>query len=217
MSTYQTHNPRPLVAILRGILTDECLEYAEVLLKAGIHKIEVPMNSPTPYSSIETLVKEFGQDALIGAGTVLSVDQVNDVKAAGGELIVSPNANPAVISAALEQGMACMPGVLTPTEALMAIEAGTKQLKFFPAFALKTNGFAAINAILPHDTEVYAVGGIESNTEQYEPLIDWLRAGVKGFGIGSWLYTASRSSADVGSRAIQLVNEYDNAIGTLNG
>ncbi len=205
---------RPLVAILRGIKPQDCLDYAKVLVSAGITIIEIPLNSPSPLASIEKLSQEYGDSLLIGAGTVLSKQAVEDVHTAGGKLIVAPNTDTAVIEQSLKFNMQCMPGVFTPTEALAAIAAGTTQIKLFPAFSLKTSGFTAINAILPSGTDVYAVGGIESGSQQYEPLADWLRAGVKGFGIGSWLYKPSRSVADVSNRAIQLVAEYDHAIGT---
>jgi 2-dehydro-3-deoxyphosphogalactonate aldolase len=216
MQANSSATSRELIAILRGISPRECLDYAEVLVAAGIDKIEIPLNSPSPLRSIERLSQEYGDTLLIGAGTVLSSQAVLDVHTAGGQLILAPNTNTDVIEQSLKLNMQCMPGVFTPTEALAAIAAGTTQVKLFPAFSLKTSGFSAINAILPSDTDVYAVGGIESGTQQYEPLAEWLRAGVKGFGIGSWLYNPSRSVADVGIRAKQLVAEYDKAIGSIN-
>lgn len=215
MQQNNSASSRPLVAILRGITPDECLDYAKVLVSAGITVIEIPLNSPSPLLSIEKLSQEYGDTILIGAGTVLSQQAVKDVHTAGGKLVVAPNTDAAVIEQSLKLDMQCMPGVFTPTEALAAIAAGTTQIKLFPAFSLKTSGFSAINAILPSGTDVYAVGGIESGTQHYEPLADWLRAGAKGFGIGSWLYKPSRSVADVGDRATQLVAEYDQAIGNL--
>lgn len=197
---------RPLIAILRGVSTDEAAAMAEVLVAAGITQIEVPLNSPTPFASIAAMKSAVGADAIIGAGTVLSTDDVGRVRDAGGELIVSPNCDQRVIMATKAAGMASWPGVMTPTECFAALKAGADGLKIFPASLLGPDGIKAIRAVLPKGTLVYAVGGAGS-----ENFSEWMAASADGFGIGSALYKPGLSVDDVAARAKDLVAAYEAA------
>ena len=197
---------RPLIAILRGVSTDEAAAMAEVLVAAGITQIEVPLNSPTPFASIAAMKSAVGADAIIGAGTVLSTDDVGRVRDAGGELIVSPNCDQRVIMATKAAGMASWPGVMTPTECFAALKAGADGLKIFPASILGPDGIKAIRAVLPKGTLVYAVGGAGA-----ENFGEWMAASADGFGIGSALYKPGLSVDDVAARAKDLVAAYEAA------
>jgi len=189
-----------LVAILRGITPQDALAVGQALVDAGIDRIEVPMNSPEPLVSIAALQAEFGAGARIGAGTVLHVDQVAQVAATGARLIVSPNCNPAVIRATKAAGMESFPGVMTPTEAFAAIEAGADVLKLFPGELVGPVGLRAMKAVLPRDMPLYAVGGVAP-----ENMAEWLAAGATGFGIGSAIYKAGDSAEVVAKKAQLLV------------
>lgn len=195
---------RPLIAILRGIESREAAEAAAVLIDAGIDRIEVPLNSPDPLQSIEKMAKAHGKDALIGAGTVLSAEQVNEVYRVGGRMIVSPNCYKAVIKAAKTLHMKSYPGVLSPTECFNALRFGADGLKVFPAFQMGPEGLKAIRAVLPAETEVYMVGGVGP-----ENFAEWIRAGASGFGIGSSLYKPGDSVADIAAKAKDLVAAWD--------
>jgi 2-dehydro-3-deoxyphosphogalactonate aldolase len=189
----------PLVAILRGLGVAETPAVADALYGAGIRIIEVPFNSPSPLRSIELIAQQHPQ-ALVGAGTVLTVSQVHAVKEAGGQLIVSPNLNAAVVRAAVDVGMVCLPGVLTPTEAFAALDAGAHGLKIFPAELSSPAAIKAMRAVLPAGTLVLPVGGITvDNMAQYRA------AGANGFGIGSALYKPGKRVEQVAQDAIKFV------------
>ena len=195
---------RELIAILRGIKPSEAVDVASALIDAGFSRIEVPLNSPDPISSIAKMVDAFGQDALIGAGTVLNVEQAEAVAATGAKLIVSPNTNTAVIERTRELGMLSYPGVMTPTECFAAIDAGATGLKLFPADLVGVAGVKAFKAVLPSEMKLYAVGGVANDN-----LGQWRTAGVTGFGIGSSLYKAGRTVDEVHTIAKGIVAAYD--------
>ena len=198
---------RPLIAILRGIAPPEAVAVCAALIEAGIDRIEVPLNSPDPFESIRLMVGEHGRDALIGAGTVLTAEQVAGVHRAGGRLVVSPNCDPAVIAATKALGMQSWPGVLTPTECFAALNAGADGLKVFPAFLMGPEGLKAVRAVLPPATQVFMVGGVGP-----ENFSGWLRAGANGFGLGSSLYRPGDTAATVGARAREIVAAWDEAV-----
>lgn len=195
---------RGLVAILRGVKPDEIAAIADALVEAGIPAIEIPLNSPDPFVSIEAMVKCHGDTTLIGAGTVLDVASVDRLADAGGRLLVSPNVNAAVLARAAHYSMVTMPGVFTPTEALAALDSGASALKFFPASVLGAAGIAAIRAVLPGDCVVGAVGGVSEND-----FAAYLEKGADVFGLGSSLYKPGMSAKEVGVRATNAVAAWD--------
>lgn len=195
---------RNIIAILRGITPAEAIPVARALVDAGITRIEVPLNSPQPMTSIVAMVDKLGAVAQVGAGTVLSVDQVQDVKDAGGRLVVSPNCDPEVIRATKKLGMYSWPGVMTPTECFAALKAGADGLKLFPGSLIGPEGLKAIRAVLPKGTQVYAVGGAGPQN-----FAEWAKAGATGFGIGTALYTPGLSVAEVSARAEAIVSAHD--------
>ena len=197
---------RNIIAILRGLEPSEAQVVGAALIEAGIDHIEVPLNSPRPLESIKTLVQSYGDHAVIGAGTVLSVSDVNDVMGVGGRLIVSPNCNSDVIKATKAAGGLSYPGVMTPTECFTALDAGADGLKFFPGSLIGVDGFKAISAVLPKSTQCYAVGGAGPSN-----FAAWIAAGVVGFGIGSALFKPGMSVAQVRANAEEIVAAYDAA------
>ena len=189
-------NPLPLVAILRGICPDEAVAIGHVLANAGFRVLEVPLNSPQPMESIRRLSRSLGEHYLIGAGTVMTTAQVQEVAAAGGRLIVMPHADTVVIHAAKEAGMVCVPGVATPTEAFAALAAGADGLKLFPANQVTPDGLKAWRAVLPKELPVLPVGGIAPGN-----MAAWVAAGAQGFGIGAALYAPGVDADEVANRA----------------
>jgi len=186
----------PLVAILRGIQPHEAEGIGAALYEAGFRLIEVPLNSPDPLRSIALLARRLGDRALVGAGTVLSTDQVQQVKDAGGRIIVSPDTNVDVIAASAEAGLVSSPGYFTPSEAFAAIRAGAHTLKLFPAEGGSPALLKAQLAVLPKDIPVLAVGGIKPDN-----MRPWLDAGARGFGLGSGLYKPGQSAAETLAKA----------------
>ena len=198
----------PLIAILRGLKPEETEGVVGALIETGFRAIEIPLNSPDPFRSIEIAAKMAPADCLIGAGTVLSVEDVEALDAAGGKLMVSPNADAEVIIAARVKGMVTMPGVLTPTEALVAAKAGATGLKFFPASIIGPAGINAIRTILPKDLIIAAVGGVSDRN-----FAEYTSAGITAFGLGTSLYKPGMTAAEVRERATVTLSAYDAAIG----
>ncbi|QDX26961.1 2-dehydro-3-deoxy-6-phosphogalactonate aldolase [Sphingomonas suaedae] len=190
----------PLIAILRGVRPDEVETIGDALVDAGFTLIEVPLNSPDPLDSIARLARRLSDRAMVGAGTVLREADVAAVADAGGTLIISPNANPAVIAAAAGRGLISLPGIATPTEAFAAVDAGATALKLFPAEAASPTVLKAMRAVLPRDMRVLPVGGIAPDTMQ-----PWRDAGAAGFGLGSALYKPGLTAIEVAERAAVFV------------
>ncbi len=192
----------PLIAILRGLAPAEAPAIGEALVRSGFAIIEVPLNSPEPFKSIATLTQQFPQ-TLIGAGTVLNVQQVKEVHAAGGRLVVAPNFNPAVVAQALALSMVVLPGVATPTEAFAALDAGAHGLKLFPAEMITPATVKALRAVLPKTAALMPVGGITPDN-----MAAYLAAGASGFGLGSALYAPGRSAQAVQQQAQAFVRAF---------
>jgi 2-dehydro-3-deoxyphosphogalactonate aldolase len=195
---------RSLVAILRGIRPDEAEAIVDSLIDVGFELIEIPLNSPDPFVSIERLCKRFGKDSFIGAGTVLTAEDCTRVVDAGGRLMVSPNVDADVLTMAQARQMVTMPGVFSPTEAFLALRCGASALKFFPASVLGPAGIAAQLAVLPKETVVGAVGGVSDKN-----LAAYWAAGVRAFGLGSSLYRPGMTAADVRATALASVEAFD--------
>lgn len=195
---------RPLIAILRGLRPERAAAVGDSLVEAGMHIIEVPLNSPEPLRSIEILARRFGDDILIGAGTVLDVASVDEVANAGGRLIVMPHSDPELIRAAKSAGLTCCPGIATPTEAFAALAAGADALKLFPAELLTPPVVKAMRAVLPPSARLFPVGGM--TPERLQP---YLAAGATGFGLGSALFTPELEDADIRTRAARFTSAYD--------
>ncbi|WP_336082424.1 2-dehydro-3-deoxy-6-phosphogalactonate aldolase [Thalassospira sp. CH_XMU1448-2] len=199
---------RRLIAILRGVKPSEAVDMVRVLVDAGITMIEVPLNSPEPLKSIAAMKDAVGDAALIGAGTVLTTDDVANVKAANGEFVVSPNCDIEVIAKTKELGMGSWPGVLTPTECFAAIKAGADGLKIFPASIIGAEGIKAMRAVLPANMPVYAVGGVGP-----DDFSVYAKAGCDGFGLGSGIYKPGMTAGDVSKAAIAYVHAHDAVFG----
>ena len=197
----------PIVAILRGVTPERIEKVAGAIFEAGIRAIEVPLNSPDPYRSIEILATKFAE-ALTGAGTVTSPAEVDCVAQAGGKLAVSPHTDAAVIAHAVKRGLHPMPGVMTPSECYTALNAGARDLKLFPAASLGAAHLTAIKVILPPHAKLYAVGGANPGN-----MGEWLKAGAAGFGLGSDLFKPSYDDAEIARRARAAVEGYRTARG----
>jgi 2-dehydro-3-deoxyphosphogalactonate aldolase len=196
----------PLVAILRGLEPERAVEVGEALVDAGFDVIEVPLNSPDPFTSIAALVAALGKRALVGAGTVLTVDQVDRLADIGAGLVVSPNCNPAVIARTAAHGMVSLPGVLTPTEMFAALSAGATGLKIFPAELVSPAAVKAVRAVLPPTVPVLAVGGISAAN-----MGDYLAAGITGFGIGGALFKPGKPTEAIARDARAMVEAFRTA------
>jgi 2-dehydro-3-deoxyphosphogalactonate aldolase len=190
----------PVVAIVRGVTPDEILAHAAVLFEAGVRGVEVPLNSPDPIESIRRLSNEFGDRMVTGAGTVLTPDRVDEVAAAGGRIIVAPNTSQAVIRRAVELGLDPAPGFATATEAFVALDAGAKHLKLFPAVTYGTAHVRQLKAVLPKAAAVWAVGGVGPDS-----MAEWWAAGCRAFGLGGEIYRAGQSVADTAEKAARVV------------
>ncbi|APX31590.1 2-dehydro-3-deoxy-6-phosphogalactonate aldolase [Brachybacterium sp. P6-10-X1] len=189
-----------LIAILRGLTPAEAPAIGLALLEAGITRFEVPLNSPRPFDSIRLLAEHYGEQAEIGAGTVVDPADVPRVAEAGGRLVVAPNTDPEVIADSLELGLVPYPGVATATDVFAALRAGAQHLKIFPADALGTAVLRAWESVVPDGTAFLPVGGISTDT-----LPTWIRAGAAGAGIGSFLYAPGRDAEEVREIAAELV------------
>ena len=193
----------PLAAILRGVTPAEVVPIGEALVDAGFVIIEVPLNSPRPLESIRRLQQAFGDTVLVGAGTVMTAEQVRDVRDAGGRLIVMPHCDALVIRAASAAGMVCMPGVATPTETFAALASGADALKLFPAELVTPAVLKAIRSVTPPDTKFLPVGGITPDT-----MAPYVAAGAAGFGLGSALYKRGDGVQRVGTNARAFVDAW---------
>lgn len=197
----------PLIAILRGITPDDVRSHVVALLDAGFDAIEIPMNSPNWQQSIAEMVTEFGHRALIGAGTVLKPDQVDELAAMGGKLVVTPNTQPDVIRRAVGHGMTVCAGCATASEAFNALDAGAQTLKIFPSSSFGPDYIKALKAVLPPEVPVFAVGGVTP-----ENLAMWLKAGCAGAGLGSDLYRAGQAVDVTAAKAKAFVKAYQEAV-----
>ncbi|MGC9270313.1 2-dehydro-3-deoxy-6-phosphogalactonate aldolase [Acidiphilium sp.] len=193
----------PWIAILRGVRPDEVEAIGAVLVEMGIRVIEVPLNSPDPFESIARLSRRYGDRALIGAGTVMGEADVARVADAGGQIIVTPHADLAVVLAAKSRGLLIVPGFFTPTEAFAMLRAGVDALKLFPAEAGGPAMLRAIRAVLPAGTMVLPVGGVDPDN-----VAAWMAAGAAGFGIGSAIYSQGDTAAEVGAKAAKIIAEF---------
>lgn len=191
---------RPLVAILRGITPQEVIPVADALMEAGFRLIEVPLNSPQPFDSIERLARHCPSTVVVGAGTVIHPEDVGQLASAGGQLVITPNTNPQVIEAAVRADLIPIPGCMTPSEAFIALSAGARALKLFPAARLGTAYVKDLRSVLPKGTPVMAVGGISADN-----LLDWKKAGIDGIGFGSNLYKVGWTPTQVGTAARELI------------
>jgi len=195
---------RPLIGILRGIKPSEASEICAALIDAGITRIEVPLNSPDPFDSIAIMLDEHDERADIGAGTVLSIEDVDRLASLGGHMVVSPNCNRDIILATKSAGMKSYPGVLTPTECFSALDAGADGLKIFPSNLIGPRGLIAMKSVLPDNTKTYPVGGVDASNFSY-----WIKAGATGFGVGTALYKPGMSADEVSKTAKALVADFD--------
>ena len=195
---------RNIIAILRGIKPEEVEEIVAALLSQGIDKIEVPLNSPSPFDSIERIINRFHGQGIFGAGTVLEKSDVDRLEKLGANMVVSPNCDPHIINATKVAGMQSYPGVMTPTECFSALKAGADGLKIFPGELVTPKGLKAIRAVLPSEALCFAVGGATADN-----FAQWREAGANGFGVGSAIYKANDSAEIVSTKAQAIVQAYD--------
>ena len=198
---------RNIIAILRGIKPEEVLDIVHVIVDSGITQVEVPLNSPRAFESIELIRDEFKGSIQFGAGTVTDVEQVEILSRIGVDFIVSPNFEYSVVKATKEAGILSYPGVITPTECFSALNSGADGLKFFPASLLGEANLIAIKAVLPSDIPIYMVGGVGP-----ENFSSWFKAGASGFGIGSGIYKAGESASAVAKKADSIILSYDKSL-----
>jgi len=197
---------RNIIAILRGVKPKEVLDVVNVIVRAGISQVEVPLNSPNAFESIELIRDEFDGLIQFGAGTVTDIKQVEVLAKIGVNFIVSPNFDPGVVKATKEANILSYPGVITPTECFSALNSGADGLKFFPASLIGEENLIALKAVLPEDIPLFMVGGVGPKN-----FLSWIKAGATGFGIGSGLYKAGESSEVVSKKAELIVLAYDEA------
>jgi 2-dehydro-3-deoxyphosphogalactonate aldolase len=203
LSQFRAHmDSLPLVAILRGLKPEEALDVGQAIVNAGFHILEVPLNSPDPLRSIHILAEAF-PNALVGAGTVTTAQQVRDVKAAGGQLIISPHLDDNVVCEAVNLGLICVPGVATPSEAFKAIALGAHGLKLFPAEMISPAVVKSMRAVLPKHIRLIPVGGIGTHN-----MADYRNSGASGFGIGSALFAPGKSAQAVSESAVSFVQAW---------
>lgn len=207
-STFNPTTDLPLIAILRGIEPKDALRIGKILIDAGFKAIEIPLNSPDAFKSIKLMVQEFGNEYLIGAGTVTTSDLARQVIATGAKLIVTPNYNEDVIKLGVEANCQVYPGVITPTEAFDALQAGASGIKLFPVAMLGTSGVKALKSVLPSETICFAVGGINPAVDSMKPYI---QVGIDGFGLGSSLYSPSFSDKEIKENAQLFIKAYNEA------
>ena len=193
----------PLVAILRGVRPDEIDAIFDALVTAGFRMIEIPLNSPRPWESLERIAKRCPDDVVIGAGTVLDPNVCQRLADLDAPLVITPNSDPLVVGEAARLELAPMIGCLSPTEALAAAQAGATALKLFPAGSLGTAYFKDIKAVMPLDLPIFAVGGIDIHN-----MSDWIAAGIDGFGFGGSVYRLGWSADEVGEKARGLISEW---------
>jgi 2-dehydro-3-deoxyphosphogalactonate aldolase len=194
----------PLIAILRGLKPEEAVEIGEAIVAAGFRCLEVPLNSPEPLESIRRLRQALDGRALVGAGTVLNVAAAREVAEAGGQLIISPNTNVKVIAETKTLGLLSLPGFFTPSEAFAALDAGADALKLFPAEVAGPKGLKAVRAVLPAETRIYPVGGVDPDS-----MSAWRSAGASGFGIGSAVFKPGQTPEQVGLQAADFVARWN--------
>jgi len=202
---------RNIIAILRGVTPDEAVPITQCLIRKGITKIEIPLNSPNPFESIKN-IKFYCKDLeTLGAGTVLNVKDVELASEAGCNFIFSPNCNTEVIKETKNRKLISIPGIMTPTEAFTALDAGADAIKLFPAHIVTQQGLKSILAVLPNKTKIYVVGGIET-----KDMASWLVSGAFGFGIGSTLYKPGYNTDKIEQNAAKIIRQYDLGITNLS-
>lgn len=201
---------RNIIAILRGVTPDEAVPITKCLIKKGITKIEIPLNSPNPFESIKNIKFDCKDLETLGAGTVLNAKDVELASEAGCNFIFSPNCNTEVIKETKNRKLISIPGIMTPTEAFIALDAGADAIKLFPAHIVTQQGLKSILAVLPNKTKIYVVGGIET-----KDMVSWLVSGAFGFGIGSTLYKPSYNTDKIEQNAAEIIRQYDLGIKNL--